>query len=205
MIVLNEDEVAAIAATQRRVGIFFNLQVPESGPPLNLWFGVGDVVAGVYDSFSDLDVPTVFYGRGQFADVPALQQLINGAADRVVISLSGVSDDVLRLVGSHKHQVPGARLRIGIALFDSYWQILGTVKWIFTGITDYASQAIVSTEEGTFQNMVSISVGTRWTARRRPQASYMTDADQQHRSPGDEFLKRTIIYTNEHKKTWPRY
>jgi hypothetical protein len=199
MITLTAAEEAAIASGQRRIGIFFQLATVS---PLNLWFGIGDIVAGVWNGTSTVDA--LFKGKGEFTDIPTLQQLINGEAERATFSVSGVSDDTIALVGDAESQVPGAAVRLGIGLFGLDWQLLGDVHWLFKGTADYVSQSIKSVEGG-FQNIISISVGTRWTGRRRPQNSFMTDGDQKRRSPGDRFCENTQRYSQEVKKAWPRF
>jgi len=196
---LNDDEIAALEAGEARTGIFFRL---ETAPIVRLWLGIGNIEPGVnvYDATG-----ATYIGFGEVQAVPAFRQLINGRAERVSFTLSGVSGEVLKIAsGGDADQVKGKRVALGFALMGEDWSLLGPVKWVANYFADYLSiEQAVANVTGEVVRTVSLSCGTLLTARRRPQASYFTDRDQKARFSQDRFCERTPIYATGFNKTWP--
>jgi hypothetical protein len=198
---LSAAEVAALEGGAVRVGVFFRLAL-DAGP-LRLWLGIGKIEPGV----NVLDLTGAEYlGAGEIVDVPVVNQLINGVAERVSFRLSGVSESILPLADAeNRAAVKGRAVNVGVALFGNDWQLLGSVKWLWRGVADYlsASQEGASEPGGQTVRAVELSVGSLMTGRRRAGLSYLTDADQHRRSPGDRFAERTARYSQESTKKWP--
>lgn len=193
---LSQSEIDVLDSDTQRIGIFFRM---ATTPIVRVWLGVGYIKPGV-NAFDATD--ETYNGLGELIDVPALSQLINGVADRVTFHASGVSDDVLALTAEGSN-VKGAAVAIGIALFGSQWQQLGPPRWLFRGRADFVTLQQQSDSGGKgIARVVELSVGSLFTGRRRRGLSYMTDADQQARHPGDLFCERTALYS-EATKTWP--
>lgn len=153
----------------------------ESDPPAYLWSGVGSL-----DVPADAIVPaTTYLGGGEWVDLPEIQQLINGTADRVEFTASGVDEETLRLAMEDRASVDGAQVRIGTIPLDANWQIAGTVDWEWEGIADVVTIDQATGENGERTRSVSLSVGSADTARSRAQLSFFTDAEQRRRSPTD--------------------
>lgn len=197
---LTSAELSALDADAQRIGAFFRL---ATDPIVRLWLGVGPINPGV----NALDLTGQTYrGLGELLNLPEFQHLLNGQAERVEFSLSGVSDEVLALASAESNNVQGKACDVGIGIFDSDWQLLGAVKWMWRGYADYLSitRSPAQTPDGQTVQTVALSVGSLMTGRRRRAFSYFTDQDQQARSPGDLFFERTPIYS-DNSKTWPRF
>ncbi|MBN9007235.1 MAG: hypothetical protein J0H40_17695 [Rhizobiales bacterium] len=200
--IFSDDETAALDADVINLGLFFRL---ETDPVVRLWLGFGDIEPGI----NVLDTEGATYtGFGEIGTLPALSQLINGAAERIEFVLSGVSGDLLKIAsGGDAEQVKGKRVSVGIMLLCQDWQPLGSIKWMRHLTADFLSlqQQPVTDMKQAFVRTISLSCGSLLTARRRPNYSYFTDQDQQGRHPGDRFCERTSVYANDFQKTWPRY
>jgi hypothetical protein len=199
---LNGAELAALEAGAYSIGVFFRL---ETDPVVRIWLGAGPIEPGV----NVLDATGATYkGVGELAPIPAMKQLINGAAQRVEFSVSGVSGEILAIAsGGDAEQVKGKRCSVGFAVMDGQWQLLGSVKWVQTYTADFLgiSQDITEDPNSPIVRTVTLSVGSLTTARRRPSYSYFTNQDQQARSPGDRFCERTPLYATGFQKAWPRF
>lgn len=196
-------EKAQLASGNQNIGIFWRLDTPT---PVRLWLGFGDIKPGI----NALDPVTgiVYRGFGEIAAVPALKQMINGAAERVEFTLSGVEGEVLALAAAHDAQsVKGKRVAIGFAVMDGSFKLLGAVRWIRFYTADFLAiqQAPTDDPASPIVRTLTLSCGSLMTARRRPAYSYFTNQDQQRRYPGDRFCERTPRYAQGFNKTWPRY
>lgn len=196
MIVFSDSELNVLDGDTQRIGVFFRL---ATDPVIRLWLGVGPCAVGI-----NTEDPSgaIYSGLGELINVPPVQQLINGVAERVEFSVSGVSENVLRLASTEANDVKGAACALGVGVFDKNWQFLGSPKWLFNGTADYVSLSQQSGEGGAIRT-ISLSVGSLFTGRRRRGYSYLTDQDQQARRPGDRFCERTVLYSREHEKRWP--
>ncbi len=189
----------ALASGAPRVGIFFRLDF--SPEPVRLWLGVGDVETAI--DVTD-GAGATYSGLGQILGLPALQQLINGAADRVEIGLSGVSDEALAMAAMEAGDVKGTPLLIGLGVFGTDWQLLDSPTWLRRLVVDYLSMNREDGPAGSIRTL-SLSCRTIMTGRRRPGLSYFTDDEQQQRSSGDRFCEHVAKYSQEVVKAWPRF
>lgn len=198
---LSAAELAELSKDSPRIGIFFRL---ETTPVVRLWLGLGPIEPG--SNVLDPD-GVVYQGFGEIAEIPELNHLINGEAERVDFTVSGVTGEILQIAsGGDAQQVKGKRVSVGFAVMDENWQLLGPVKWIQTYTADFLSiEQRVPTQPGdSIVRQVRLSCGSLMTGRRRPGFAFFTDQDQQARHPGDRFCERTPIYANGFNKTWPR-
>jgi hypothetical protein len=200
--ILNTAELAALESDVVNIGIFFRL---ETTPIVRLWLGFGKIDPGV--NVYDL-TGAEYVGFGEIGAVPNFKQLINGAAERVDFTISGVSGPVLAIAsGGNSQQVKGKRVAVGFAMMDEDWSLLGPVKWSANYTADYLgiSQAVTGDPKNPIVRTLTLSCGSLFTGRRRPNFSYFTDRDQQNRYPGDQFCERTPIYANNFNKSWPTF
>lgn len=199
---LNAAELAALEAGAVRIGVFFRL---ETDPIVRIWLGIGAIEPGV----NAYDLAGARYdGLGAVTSVPAFKQLINGRAERVDFTVSGVSGEILEISsGGDPEQVKGRRVAVGFALMAEDWSLLGEVKWCANYTADYLSigQDVTDDPEMPIVRTITLSCGTLLTGRRRPAFSYFTDADQNGRYPGDRFCERVGVYANGFSKTWPTF
>lgn len=199
---LNDAELAVLESGLYRIGIFFRL---ATDPIVRIWLGFGKIRPGVnaYDADG-----AVYNGFGELSSIPNFKQLINGAAERVEFTLSGVSGAVLQIAASgDARAVKGKTLAIGFAIMGQDWKLLGPVRWSATYTADYLTieQQPVESPDADPVRVIRLSCGTMFTGRRRPKFSYFTNRDQQARSPGDRFCERVQIYATGFAKTWPTF
>jgi hypothetical protein len=189
---------AALASGSPRIGIFFRLGIE---PPFRMWLGVGDCEAGIDAEDGDGEIYT---GRGEMLNVPAFQQLLNGAAERVAFTLSGVPPRAVELAAGESDTVKGVALNVGLGVFDADWQLVEAPIWLKRFVVDYLTLA--RQQQGTEEAVYTLGLQARsiFTGRRRPGLSFFTDEDQQRRSPGDRFCEHARRYAREESKAWPK-
>ncbi|MBR0695943.1 hypothetical protein [Bradyrhizobium lablabi] len=199
MFSFNNTELSVLESGITSIGIFFRL---DTVPPVRLWLGFGNIAPGI----NVLDPEgAVYAGFGALRDIPTINQLLNGSAERVEFALSGTDADILSLVSDDDvERVKGRRATVGFALMATDWSLLGQVHWCAFYVADYlelAQQPSDATQQ--IVRTVSLSCGSRFTGRRRPSLSYFSDQDQQRRFPGDLFCSLTKQYAHGFNKQWP--
>jgi hypothetical protein len=204
---LSSPESAALEAGSIRLGLFVRLAVT---PILRCWLGIGNIAPGInaVDATSE-----VYHGFGQLLTIPPLAQLINGAADRIELSLSGVDDQILNLA-TFANVVHGASCYFGFGMFDAAWTLLGPVHWARRYTADYLRMQVAPAnppEEQTAEPETPALV-SQTNARRRARLSYFTQQDQQARALAlnpslttDLFCQWTPKYSVAGQKTWPKF
>lgn len=180
-----------------RWSVFFLMQTASG--PVRAWLGVGD-----YDlPPDDVDEPGGTYlGIGLVGDIPAINQLVGGLAERVEFALNGVDDRVISLADDEADGVVGASVHVGIIFFDEDWQAVDPVSWLWCGTADRTSVTGQASEQSHNQS-VTVSVGSAFTDRTRPRLSYYTDVEQRSRSSDDSFCSRVARYAINSTVTWP--
>lgn len=154
-----------------------------SDPVCALWTGLGPLVTPP----DDVDPEgATWLGAGEILSLPALKALINGVAERVKFSLSGVSAESLRLAQEDRATVQNAELRIGWVEFDDDWQIVGAIHWDWLGVADVIEVESSATDNGRART-ISLQVASADVLRSNPILAFWTDADQRKRSPDDAF------------------
>lgn len=195
-------ELAVLESGVLKIGIFFRLDVePE---PVRLWLGHGEIEPGL--NVYDTEAGATYLGMGELQNVPAIKQLINGAAERIEFTLSGVSGEVLTAAnGDDAEAIRGAPATVGFGLFGDTWSnLLGGMHWCGFYIADYLERAQAPADIGDqITRTITLSCGSRFTGRRRPAFSYFTDQDQQARFPGDLSCSLTPNYAHGFTKKWP--
>lgn len=148
-------------------------------PVVRLWGGVGDLIipADIVETS-----PATYLGGGALVNIPELEQVINGTASRLDITVSGVSAATLALAIEEAESVKGAKVHIGNVYFDADWQI-DDVEWIAVLRADFLTTA----RQGTTRS-ITLSISTDYTDRSRAPVSFWTDSDQRRRSPTDRFF-----------------
>ncbi|BEV00067.1 hypothetical protein [Novosphingobium olei] len=152
----------------------------ETDDPANFWCGHGNLIV---PADGVLPAPTLFPGAGELVNIPDLESLINGKAQRLDITLSGVSPDTLALATEEAPQILGAPVWIGRVIFDEHWQIV-SVLWEWSGEGRSLSVGSQATERGRLRSL-TLTVVTGDTQRRRAPNAFFTDADQRRDYPTD--------------------
>lgn len=146
-----------------------------------LWSGSGDLYLPA-DGIETVDRAR-YLGGGEILDgLTDVEQLLNGTAARLDLSVSGVTLETVRL--AKEEFVAGALVDIGIVEFDDLWQLIA-VTWT----AQYRADKL-SVDRGEGQRTITISMGSDDTGRSSSPMAYFTDADQRRRSPTDRFFER---------------
>lgn len=204
---LSSTERDALAAGTYNIGLFIRLDV---SPILRCWLGLGPIRVGV----NALDSSGATYqGFGELLNYPAVQQLINGAAERVEISLSGTNDRILELA-TERDNIKGVACDLGFGALGADWSLLGDVHWMRHFVADYLALSVSPAGDPNGQTVKTavLSIGSLMTGRRRAGRSYFNNQDQQARDlilnpdgTPDLFCERTPAYSLAGNKQWPRY
>lgn len=192
------DEIAVLESESCSWAGLIRIATPS---PVRLWTGIGDFP--VVNSPFDAD-GTVFEGGGRLINLPTFQRLANGIADRVLITLSGVTDDMRDLVYEEAEDVKGALFRLMLVVLDENWQQVGDVHGLSRGRVDVLETT--NDPDGRKRiKTISLSVGSDMTGRAVKLAGTYTNADQQMRpgSEDDRACERTPLMSQSMVIKWP--
>jgi hypothetical protein len=164
-----------------RESFVFRLATDE---PAIFWTGAGDLYL---DADDVLPEPVLALGSGELLDLPDLEALINGVAQRVEIRVSGVSPETLRFAQEEADQVTGAAVHIGRIEFDEEWQIAGPVVWEWQGEAQKLTVGSDPAGEGRTRT-ITLHVAAGDKTRARAPFAFFTDADQRREYPTDAFF-----------------
>lgn len=156
----------------------------DSDPPARLWSGVGDLII-LADDVEPED--SVYLGGANIVSAPDFQQLMNGTADRLDFTLSGVTAEVVALAQEEAESVKGSAMDLGTIRFDDDWQPVGVVTWEARFRCDTLSVSSQSGQDARSRS-ITLSVGTDDTDRSRAPIALFTDSDQRRRSATDAFF-----------------
>lgn len=191
------------AALEGRFCSFAGLVRVATPDPVRLWTGRGDFA--VVNSAFDPD-GAIFKGAARLIDLPTFERIWNGLAERVTLTLSGVTDDMRQIAYDEADDTRGAVVRLGIAILGDSWEQIGPVRWLRRGRVD-----VIETDNrpGNRQRIktISFSLGSQLTGRQVPGAGTWTNADQQSRpgSEDDQFCERTPLMTETRDIDWPHF
>ena len=192
--------VVAALRGEIRLGVFFRL---GTTPALHLAFGVNDVPITI----PSIDpAGTIYQGGGAFLNVPDLEILINGLADKVTFQLNGLSPAQVTDLLRDAPPVLGARATIGIAPLDVRYQPLCQIVPLWTGTADFIAEEMKPQPDLTKNRTMSIMLTcmTGDTTRSAPNLTSYADAIQKARFPDDRFFERIVRYIPGLLVAWPR-
>lgn len=187
---MNPELLAALTSSAVRLDYF--LLVYAQSTPIRLFTGFSPFnYAG-----DDVDPSGgVYLGFGRLTEVPALTQLINGAAQRIEFVLSGVDADVMALADEEAPTLRDADAFVGVGIWNEDYELIsGGVVWLWEGVSDAPRIALTTTEDEAVRKVI-LSVGSPSTSRRRPRFGYWTDLEHQADFPGDTFFQNVARYS----------
>lgn len=170
----------------------------ETDSPAMFWTGHGDLAL---PADAVLPGPEIALGGGTLVNIPDLEQLINGEAQRLEIAVSGVDESTLVFAQEEAPQVPGAPVWIGRVAFDENWQIAGPVEWEWNG---EGRGLFVTGEDGGGGRVrtITLRVGSGDTTRSRAAFAFFTDADQRYDYPTDSFFSHVGRINSGTTRRW---
>lgn len=150
-----------------------------SDPVARVWSGHGDLL--IPADAVELE-PAIYSGGGELVDLPDIDQIINGTANRYDITVSGVAPATQKLATEEADSVKGADVDVGVVTFDEDLQV-ASVQWLLNARADYLATARQASTRS-----ITLSIGTDETDRSYAPVAFWTDADQRRRSPTDRFF-----------------
>lgn len=194
------DDVIAALGQSHQLGLFLRI---DTDPALHLWFGVNDIPIG----FDSIDPDgTVYLGGGRLVGVPTLEVLVNGTADSVEFSVSGVDPATGTKMLDSLPAVRGAAVQMGITTLDDYYQPMSNVIPLWTGTASHigeTSAAVQGTSSVTLTLSLSVVAGEN--TRSRAARSVWSSAHQKALSPTDRFCDSTARLARGVAPVWPNY
>lgn len=198
MTLFTAQEAESLAQENLRVSILFRLEMSTS--VLRVWTGTGPLKIAS-DGIETTDLAE-YYGAGEWMSLPVIDALLSGTAQRAEFTLSGADGDseIFSLADADADEVRGARLNIGVLLFDADWQPIFSQRWLWEGEAD----TLDISRPSAGGRILTLSVGSAFTGRRRAVSAYYSDAEQKARSSDDLFCERVSLMKREQNKPWPR-
>jgi hypothetical protein len=191
------------AALESEFCSFAGLVRVATPTPVRLWTGVGDFAV----NDSAFDPPgAIFKGASRLIDLPAFQRMWNGLAERVTITLNGVTDDMRTLAYDEAYDVRGAAVRLALVILGGDWEQIGPPRWLRRGRVDTIETENIAGERERIKT-IKFSLGSQMTGRRVPGSGTYTNADQQSRpgSEDDRFCERTSLMSAQTVIKWPYF
>lgn len=155
-----------------------------SDPIARVWSGHGDIIIP-----SDIvePAPALYLGGGELVNLPDIDQVINGTASSVDVTVSGVSAETLRLALEDAPSVRGAAVHVGIVYFDDAWQV-DEVEWVSKLTAGPLKVDSQTGNDGSRTRSITLTIGTDFLDRSKAPVAFFTDADQRRRSPDDSIF-----------------
>lgn len=172
--------------------------------PMRLWTG-GDTL--------DANDGTRWLNVGSFGDMKGIEQAINGQAPQATFTLSGVSDEIIRIARDEfKVEARGRMVRVYIQFFGvddpedpDNQRPLDLPYPIWAGRMLQPSFVFDDGErENDSEQSITVSAESLFSLGSRPRWSMYTDSDQQHRYPGDLGFQFAGTLVNK-VVTWPDF
>lgn len=196
---MNLDPLIQAQIAGRLINVSWLLYI-DSDEPVRAWSGVGRLPLAAWGAD---EVGGDYLGLGVLVDVPSLQQLVNGVAQRLEIGLSGVDAQISELANDGASEIRARSTVIGMLFMDDHWQPLAAPLAVWFGEADAIRSDRQSSPNGEQTRSITLSAGSTTTGRRRPRYSYYTRAQQRARSSDDAFCDRVSLMTTDRELKWP--
>ncbi len=180
-----------------QLGIFLRI---DTDPGLHLWFGINDIPA----NFDSIDpTGTVYLGGGRLIGVPTLEVLVNGTADSVEFTLSGIDPATSAKTIESLPPVRGADVHMGLTTLDRYFQPMSAIIPIWHGTASHTGEISPPVEEGQNRTVsLSLSVVSGEATRSRAARSLWSSPHQKAISSTDLFCDGTSRLARGVQPTW---
>lgn len=183
-----------------QLGIFLRV---DTDPGLHLWFGMHDI-PGRFDSIDPDGI--VYLGAGQLIGVPTLEVLVNGTADAVEFTISGVDPVEGGKMLDSIPEVRGCDVHIGITTLDAYYQPMSRIIPIWHGTASHVSEASpVVGERDNPTISLSLLVTSGEATRSRASRALWSSAHQKALHPNDRFCDAVARLARGVQPAWPVY
>ncbi len=197
------DEIIEALRGSHQLGIFLRLSTAE---PLLMWLGINDIPAG-FDSI-DPDTNQTYIGGGVLRQIPNLEAVIHGVADRAEFQLSGIDPAEAAKVDFDQLQsdVRGKDFHVGITTLDDHYQPMSSIIPLITGRASFVTESSppVSGIENPSLTW-GLSVGFGITTRDRNSAAQWSPVHHRALHPTDAFCDGTSRLERGANPVWPRF
>jgi len=167
-------------------------------PVAMFWTGLGNLPVSPDAVITE---EAAAWGGGELISIPDFEQLINGLAQRLEFTLSGVSKRTIAFAQAEASQVAGARVDIGRITFGPDWQQVGPIEWEWTGEARSLSVGSQDTPNGRSRS-ITLTVAAGDTTRSRAPLSFFTDSDQRRRSSDDAVFSHVAAINSGTSRRW---
>lgn len=178
-----------------RESFLFLINTPTPGL---FWTGHTDLLI---PAGGPVSAESLALGGGDLTNLPDLEELINGTAQRVEIVFSGVSPEAVAMATADAADVPGASCHIGRLEFDENWQLASAISWEWAGEAQKLSVNSDTGPEGRRRSISLVAAAGAATRSRSP-FSYFTDADQRRDFPDDLFFSHVAGINAGTSRRW---
>ena len=121
------DNVIAAMRQSHALGIFLRI---DTDPALHVWFGVEEKTA----RFDSIDPEgTTYLGGGHLIGIPTLEMLVNGQADNIDFTLSGIDPTTAARTLDSIPPVRGVAVQLGLMVLDDYYQPMAPIVPVWNG------------------------------------------------------------------------
>jgi hypothetical protein len=188
------DTAARARLAGENVEVALLLRIDAVSGPLRYWIGDFDFPVAADEVVED--AAAIYSGLGEIAGtLPALNQLLNGQADRLTFTLSGVMAEVLALAADEADEVQGRAINLGFCCLDQDLQVCTPVAWVGTLEGQFVTVDRAQATDGEPVRTLSLTATTVFAVRQQAACSYYTDAEQRRRSSDDTFFARIAAIT----------
>jgi len=183
-----------------QLGIFLRI---DTDPALHMWFGINDIPA----NFDSIDPDgTVYLGGGMLVGVPTLEVLVNGTADSVEFTLSGIDPQTATKTIESLPAVRGASVHMGITTLDQYFQPMSDIIPIWVGTASHVGEQSPAVPSGeTVRLTLSLAVVAGESTRSRGARSTWSSPHQKAFSPTDKFCDGVSRLARGVQPVWPNF
>lgn len=182
------------------LGIFLHI---GTVPPLRVWLGLRPISITIDAVDED---GAIYRGGGQLIGVPTLETLVNGAADSVDFSISGIDPQTGASLIQSIPEVRGCPVYVGITALDQYYQPVSKIIPLWRGTASHPTEAmptVTGTEDRTMTLGLAVAAGEQ--TRSRAARSLWSAAHQKAISPTDRFCDNTARMARGVQPVWPNY
>ena len=154
------------------------------------WLGPADIVLG----------GVTWIGKPIMVGVAWGNMSINGAAENFRLSVSGVDQDWLSKVSAEESECLGRSVQLFFQFFDDNWLPLDQPWLVRSGTMQSLRYDDSATQRG-----ITVECESIFIARGYPPLTYLSDAEQQRRFPGDMGLSRILTIQGSSSVQWPTF
>jgi hypothetical protein len=186
------------------LGIFLKIELAsEDGGHIRLWLGVNDIP----HHFNAIEAgDQTYFGGGRLQTVPDFDVIINGGAERIEVTMEGVTEEAAAQIDLANPRVHGKRVFVGMAAFDQHWQKDTDIFALSHWIADfYSLSGSVAVADEPQVRTLRLSCSSGEIGRSRPRRATYTDPQQKFRYPTDDYCKNVMRYDRGFSLSWPRF